>query len=245
MISEFLSGRSKSKVYLAELNGIVGVYKTNIRDTAGIVHLSSRIPFRTPEIYEIDEHSIFMEYIQGNSMKDVLQNADNHTIDVVADFILSYIDFSLSSSYGMFDFSLEVNEKISQVSKYVPSDLFTGIRTSYPRTIVHGDFTFDNLIYTDGKISMIDLSPSVFSSIHFDMNKFRQDISGMWFVRTEVDRTPWVNACNKIYNSIQTAYPMLLDDSLYKLMISRIIPYCDNHVSDRNYVLGMLGLAEG
>lgn len=242
IISEFLSGRSKSKVYLAELNGIIGVYKTNIRDTAGIVELSSRMPFRTPEIYEVDETSIFMEYIKGSSMKDTLRDADSRTIGIVSKFILSYIDFSMSSSSGMFDFSTEINDKISQVSKYVPSGLFSDIRTFHPKTVIHGDLTFDNLIYTDGNISMIDLSPTVFSSINFDINKFRQDISGMWFVRNEVDNSPWINSCNKIYNDIQYAYPTLLDDTLYHLMISRIIPYCDNHVDDRNYVLSMLGL---
>jgi RIO-like serine/threonine protein kinase len=240
IISQFISGRSGAKVYLAEKNGIVGVYKTNVKDPYGVYELSKKLPFRTPEIYDISDDSIFMEYINGRPLKDVLRDNDPIKIEIVSDFILSYVDYALNSSLGMYDFSEIINKKIEQVSEFVSTSYLSNIKTVYPTSITHGDFTFDNMIYCENEVCLIDLSPTPFTSVYFDMNKLRQDLTGYWFVRQEPSYAPWVSACNKIYSIIDTKHPSMFDDGLYNLMISRILPYCKNNDFDFNYVLNML-----
>lgn len=240
IISQFESGRSGANTYLAEKDGIIGVYKTNVKSPSKVFELSKVIPFLQPEIYHIDDNSIFMEYIDGITIKEVLYDPSPKIFSVITDYILSYIDFSLSTSTGMHDFTDIINNKILSLNDKVDIHYFKNIKTTHPFTITHGDFTFDNLIYKDGKIYMIDLSPTYFNSIYFDMNKLRQDLTGLWFVRNEKNKNLWTPTCDIIYNNIREKHPDLFDDSIYNLMISRIILYCDNNESDRNYIYNML-----
>lgn len=240
ILSEFESGRSGAKVYLAEKNGIIGVYKTNVKNPSKVIELSNRIPFLQPDIYDYNHNSIFMEYIDGIALRDVLRDPLSNIVSNLTDYILSYVDFSLSTSSGMYDFSDIINNKISSLNDKVDIQHFKNIKTVHPFTVTHGDFTFDNLIYKDGKIYMIDLSPTDFNSIHFDMNKFRQDLSGLWFVRNQDNKHLWKPTCDTIYKNIQSRHPDLFDDSIYNLMISRIIPYCSDNDFDRQFVLDSL-----
>ena len=240
ILNEFESGRSGAKVYLAEKDGIIGVYKTNVKNPLKVFELSKRIPFLQPEIYDYNHNSIFMEYIDGIMMREVLREPSISIVSHITDYILSYIDFSLSTSSGMYDFSDTINNKILSLGDKVDIRYFKNIKTVHPFTVTHGDFTFDNLIYKDGKIYMIDLSPTDFNSIHFDMNKFRQDLSGLWFVRNQDNKHLWRPTCDTIYKNIQLKYPDLFDDATYNLMISRIIPYCSNNEFDRQFVLNSL-----
>ncbi len=236
IISQFTSGRSGAKVYLAEKNGIVGVYKTDIKDPHGVAELSKKLPFRTPEIYDISDDAIFMEYINGVSIKEIIKQNESSSLNVISDFILNYIEYAFSSSEGLFDFGDVINEKINKVSSYISPNYFSNMHTIYPKSVIHGDFTFDNMIYYENEIVLIDLSPTPLSSIHFDMNKFRQDLSGYWFVRYEDDNIQWVNYCEEIYRLINDRYPSLFDDKLYNLMISRIFPYCKENTYDFEYI---------
>lgn len=241
VINQFKIGRSGAKVYLAKKNNTIGVYKTNIKNAPLVVEISKKLPFDQPEIYDYNHNSIFMEYIDGIALKHALKYPSDTVINQVTDYILSYIEYSLSTATNMnYDFSDIITSKISYLKDFVDVRHFNGIRNTNPYTIVHGDFTFDNLIYKDNKLYMIDVSPTEFNSIYYDMNKFRQDLTGLWFVRNEENKLPWKESCNKIYNKIQYHYPNIFNDIEFNLMVSRIIPYCKNDDFDKNYVLNML-----
>jgi len=241
IIRQFQTGRSGAKVYLAKKNGTIGVYKTNIKNARSVVDSSIKLPFDQPEIYEYNDNSIFMEYIDGIPLKQILKNPSSFVTNQIIDYILSYIEYSLSTTTNNnYDFSDIINRKISYLTNYVDISYFSQICHNRPNGVVHGDFTFDNLIYKNNKLYMIDISPTDFNSIYFDMNKFRQDLSGLWFVRNEKNKNAWKPTCDKIYNTIQLKYPDLFDDATYNLMISRIIPYCSGNEFDRQFILNCL-----
>ena len=240
ILNQFLSGRSGALVYLAEHNNLVGVYKTNINNTKNIAELSKKIPFPSPEIYEITEDSIFMEYIDGEPIKNVLLNSDKRIISHITNYICEYINFSLSTTDCIKDFSDVVSNKIKQLSPWISDDKFYGIPVTHPKTIVHGDFTFDNLIYRNGKIYMIDFSPTVFDSIYYDINKLRQDLTGRWFVRNEQSPDKFKLQCDTLYNNISNEFPDIFHDSTYNLMIARLLPYCEKNIYDTGYIMNMI-----
>ena len=240
ILNQFLSGRSGAFVYLAKRNDVLGVYKSNVKNTSGIIELTKKLPFASPEIYDVTESSIFMEYIDGEPIKNVLLNSDNLVVNIITDYICNYIDFSLSSSTGIKDFSDVITDKITYLSSWISENKFHGIPVNNPKTLVHGDFTFDNLIYKNGKIYMIDCSPTDFDSIYYDINKLRQDLTGRWFVRNEQSTLPYKPYCDKIYNNVNAEFPNIFHDATYNLMVARILPYCEKNVYDKEYILNMI-----
>lgn len=238
ILNKFTNGRSGASVYLAEYQGTIGVYKTGIKNVPALLELRTKIPFRTPIIYEAIGNEVFMEYIDGISVFDYLNTSEN--VSEISKYICSYIKFSFDSAIGYKDFSKEIEEKILQVSDTISPSVYDGIPRVLPNTIVHGDFTFDNLIYSNGEFVMIDLSPTQFSSIYFDINKLRQDLNGLWFARNKEITDAIVNKCKLIYYDIATEYPNLFNDSIYRLMVSRIISYCEKNSFDLNYVMNLI-----
>lgn len=241
ILKKFENGRSGSDTYLASLDGMLVVHKVGLKNADKIIDKMRCFPFNVPDVYSYTETSITMQYIDGKSIKEILKPNNLDINKMVAEFIISYIQFSLNHiEEKNFDFSQIIDQKINQVGQWVDIKNFDGIRKSLPKTLVHGDFTFDNLVYKDSKIYMIDFSLSPFSSIYFDINKLQQDLTGMWFVRDEPDPYLWRDSCSNIYKIVESKFPDIFDTKLYRLMVSRILPYCENHLDDREYVIKMI-----
>ena len=224
MISrKFTVGRSGCPVSLIKYNGHLAVLKENLANVDDILRVDFHMGLPTPKIYEYTNTSITMEYIDGISIKTYLRNANNEDLHRLIDYISRYFDYSIARSSPK-EFRPFIESKIKSLEPYGVD--ITVKNTNLLSGIVHGDFTFDNIIYRDGTFYMIDLTPSEYTGIHFDANKLRQDLSGYWFIRNEKDSSNVRAACDYIYSELSKRYSFLFDDDIYKFMFARVLPYC-------------------
>jgi hypothetical protein len=225
ILHQFLNGHSGSSVYLVEENEQLRVYKTNIKNVIGVINIHNILPFSKPKIYSYTDTEIFMEYIPGISIKTYLETATTADLDKLVDYISSYYDFCLTSSNTITDFSDIVKEKQASINNYCNGKLSFNFDTKLPYSLTHGDLTFDNLIYHNGEFYMIDISPTLWNSIHFDANKLRQDLTGLWFVRTEENKSVYQSSCKYVYDCLDKRYPNIFNDQIYKIMLGRVLMY--------------------
>ena len=236
IIQEFTNGRSGCYVALAVIDNQLGVYKSGIKNVDQYLLNSKSLPFKKPEIYSYTDTTLFMEYIPGISIKTYLDIATATDLDRLVDYISSYFDFCLNSSIENKDYSNVVLNK--QLSINSICDVVTyNFNCLLPKSITHGDFTFDNLIYYNNDFYMIDISPTDFDSIYFDANKLRQDLTGLWFVRNYNNKANYQLSCNYIYNKLKQKYSNVFNNEIYKFMLSRILPYCINHRKDYDFIM--------
>lgn len=232
----FSVGRSGCPVSLIEYKGKTAVLKENLANVNGILKVDYHMDLPTPKIYEHTDTSIIMEYINGISIKTYLAQADKDDIHRLIDYIAYYFDYAVMRSSPK-EFRPFIDQKIKSLEPYNVD--ISVKKTNLLSGIVHGDFTFDNLIYSDGKFYMIDLTPSEHTGIHFDANKLRQDLTGHWFIRNEVNTTGIKMACDSIYEALNREYSFLFDDELYKFMFARVLPYCKDE-TERDYIRNAL-----
>ena len=237
LIHQFINGRSGSSVYLARHSNLIGVYKTKIKNANTIVNSYNLLPFKKPEIYSYTDTTLFMEYIPGISIKTYLDTATVTDLDRLVDYISSYFDFCLNSSTENKDYSNIVLDKQLSINNGCNEQLTYNFNCVLPKSITHGDFTFDNLIYYNNDFYMIDISPTDFDSIYFDANKLRQDLTGLWFVRNYNNKANYQLSCNYIYNKLKQKYSNVFNNEIYKFMLSRILPYCINHRKDYDFIM--------
>lgn len=232
ILNVFTNGMSGSNVYLAKIDTQIGVLKTKIKHVDDIIKKHSLIPFDKPQIYWYTEDSIFMEYIPGVSVKQYLKTAHKSDVDKLISYICNYFDYCFSNSIDK-NYHTLLLQKSSELESPIELDLFN---TVLPCSVIHGDFTFDNLLYYNDRFYMIDIHSTPFDSIHFDANKLRQDITSGWFIRNEPNPLLWQLNCNYIYKQLDKKYPYLFNDEIYKFMLLRILPYCST-AQDRKFVI--------
>lgn len=218
-----LKGHSGANVSLYCDGSAQYVIKDNYVKARESVALLNNLPFYTPEVYEVTNDRIVMEYLNGIDMKTYLFNADNASIDKLINFISSYIDYCISVSVK-YDFVNEIQEKKTNLKRYIDlSEL--SFNTKLPQSIIHGDFTLDNIMYYKDKFYLIDANPTELNSIYFDINKLCQDLDCLWFVRNETNKLHFKLICTKIKQQLLSKYPDIFDNNIIIFMLSRILPY--------------------
>lgn len=236
VLQKFMMGRSGSSVSLVERNDTIGVLKNNIKDIDKTLDVYRSLPFSKPEIYTVEDDSIFMEYIPGITASQLLYSGEKSAVKRLLKFIIEYIDFSTSTCLDIKDYSEIIDDKIREVSKYVDPVYFKNINTEHCQAIVHGDFTFDNILYYNHKFYLIDINYTPFNSPIFDINKLRQDLTGYWFMRHRLDKASAVYFCKYIVSELKKLYPDLFDDAIYRLMIARVLPYVKDNDFEYNFI---------
>jgi hypothetical protein len=231
VLNIFTNGRSGSAVMLADINNQLGVLKTKIKHIDQMLQLHDQLPFAKPKIYWSTDDSMFMEYIPGISIKQYLKVADTAALDKLVAYICSYFNYCINTS-NLKDYRALLSRKLDSSSYTLDYNRFN---TVLPSSLIHGDFTFDNLLYYNKQFYMIDLHPTEFNSVCFDANKLQQDLTGGWFIRNEINPLAWQMSCNYIYRQLDSKYPQLFNNELYKFMLLRILPYC-NITLDRNFI---------
>jgi hypothetical protein len=231
ILNIFTNGRSGSDVVLATIDNQLGVLKTKIQHIDQMLHLHNQLPFAKPKIYWSTADTVFMEYIPGISIKQYLKVADTAALDKLVEYICSYFDYCIAASNPK-DYRLLLADKLADSSYILDYNRFN---TVLPSSLIHGDFTFDNLLYHNDQFYMIDLHPTEFNSVYFDANKLRQDLTSGWFIRDEHNTLTWQMGCNYVYRQLDRKYPNLFNDELYKFMLLRVLPYCNNAL-DRNFI---------
>lgn len=237
IIQEFTNGRSGCYVALAVIGNQLGVFKSGIKHVDHYLLNIKSLPFKIPVVYDYTDTTLFMEYIPGISIRTYLETATAADLDRLVDYISSYFDFCLNSTTEYKDYSSIVLNKQQSIEQVCNQQLTYKFNFVLPKSIIHGDFTFDNLLYYNNDFYMIDVSPTPFDSVYFDANKLRQDLTGLWFVRNYSNNANYQLSCNYIYNKLKQEYPYIFDDEIYKFMLSRILPYCTTHKKDYDFIM--------
>lgn len=216
---KFKTGRSGSEVTLHVKNGITYVRKDNIKNCEQVVYNMRNCLLPTPTVLNSDRTTIEMEYLPGITVYEYLMTAGVKELDYLVDTLLHYIEQCLINSTD-YDFAEEIQHKCNSTGVHIEFD-----NTVYPRSGIHGDLTFDNMVFYKDKFYFIDFNHTELNSIYFDVNKLRQDLDAYWFIRDIDDSICIKMQVKYIRDKLISAYPDLFDDTVYKFMLSRILPY--------------------
>lgn len=218
----FTTGRSGATVSLINHNNKTCILKTNVANADKVVEAMNKCCMPTPMVYETTDTSIVMEYLPGVSVYEYLMTTDKNGLDYFVKQIKRYINYCLENSVE-YDFKSEIKEKIKSTGVDIKFK-----NTVYPKGYIHGDLTFDNMVFYNDKLYFIDFNYTPLNSVYFDINKLRQDLDAYWFARNN-DNLDIRIRVNYIREQL---YNEMFDDTLYKFMLSRILPYVDGSDSE-------------
>ena len=221
-----LKGHSGATVSLYKDQDTYKVVKENYNKARESVEILRSLPFSTPAVYEVTDNKIVMEYISGQDMASYLLSASEREINNLIEFLSNYINWCLDNS-EQYNFNYELLDKIESIGKHINlSFLIDKLNFEMPRSIIHGDFTLENIMFANDKFYLIDANPTALNSIYFDANKLRQDIDALWFVRKEKNKLHYRIVCEKISKELKKRFNFMQNDDIMTLMLARILPYC-------------------
>lgn len=217
-----LKGHSGASVLLYDDNTVVKTGYSKARESVAILE---SLPFPTPKVYDVTDDTIVMQYVNGEDMASYLERADNERVDLLIAFIEEYFNWCLDNSIE-YTFDIELDDKVISIGEYVNVQFIAdNLKYAMPKSTIHGDFTFDNMIFVDDQFYLIDANPTNLNSVHFDGSKLRQDIDGFWFLRNRENNVNYKISCQKISEHLKSKYSFMKNNYLYSLMLSRILPY--------------------
>ena len=123
----------------------------------------------------------------------------------------------LDNSYSKFDNYLESNEFV----------------------LVHNDLHFDNIIYNNGKIKLIDFERSIYAPRDFELDILYRMIRKPWkFASEETERFTKLEDYKNIMKYIEKYYPEIIHiDNLYKrLAIYDVIYYLKQYINNPSII---------
>jgi tRNA A-37 threonylcarbamoyl transferase component Bud32 len=223
----------KVQLYLCDNKYIVVKSgSSKLKESANILLSLQNEGFNIPEIYYISDDEIHMQYLNGIDMKTYIHNANSDEIDNLINFIDSYIERSLQfkSSLIMPNIvkklkDIESRTDLTQLM-FTTSELIKKLPSSGKVGLVHGDFTLENILFYNDKFYFIDANPTDINAIEFDVNKIRQDLECLWFVRNESDIITYKIVCDKINFHLKNKWKFMNNNYILILMLLRILPYC-------------------
>lgn len=230
-----LSGHSGSEIYLMESSNGLWVRKiNNIERNFERLTTLKNLGYPVPKVYDYLNNTLDMEYIQGLDMKNYLIH---NNIQKLFEFICHTLDSFAQNSHQKYygdiyfeklkwmdncnDFPFTKHQLIDRLPKWLPQSTY------------HGDFTLENILYTDSGFHMIDPLTSEYDSYIFDIAKLRQDLECKWFIRNFDVRLD--TKLNLLQQNIIREYGPF-SDSLLILMLLRVYPYCKND-KDKQFIL--------
>lgn len=189
-----------------------------------------------------------MPYIKGLVGEDYAKNAKVSDILKLSSYLNSYFDFIKKKSLDTNMPSKIINNKINETlngsydNGFISDELKNLSENLSKKLIIkdknflipisqcHGDFTLSNIIYgVDKKIYLIDFLDTFINSFLIDYAKLIQDTFYCWSVRN-ADKNTIIK--HKIFGKIimnNIDIPNYrITDTLVKLNILRIVPYCYN-----------------
>ena len=231
-----LKGHSGATVSLYKDDEGYKVVKENYSKARESVDILNALPFNTPKIYEVTDDKIVMEYINGQDMASYLESATEEDVEKLIEFITEYINWCLNNSQYV-DFYEPVLAKVLDLGKEINLSFILKEKWSnIPMSLIHGDFTLENIMYSNGKFYLIDANPTNLNSVYFDANKLRQDIDSLWFVRHKKNKLHYKIVCDKISKKLKKRFNFMQNDTIMILMLSRILPYTKDNFT-KNFLL--------
>lgn len=179
-----------------------------------------------PKIYKSEKNILDLEYISGLDIKQFIKYKK---VDILIDFLVDVIK-NFNKSIIEKDYTPIYEKKLKWIEKSDIqinfSELIKKLPKILPKSLYHGDFTFENIIFSTDKneFYLIDPLTSDYDSFIFDLAKLRQDLESQWFIRHEKH---FLDVhLSTIQNNVFSKLGIKIDNYLLILMLLRVYPYC-------------------
>ena len=103
--------------------------------------------------------------------------------------------------------------------------------------LIHNDLHFDNIIYNNGKIKLIDFERSVYAPIDFELDIIYRMVRKPWkFANEEIEKYIRIDDYNNIMKYIKKYYPeMIMTNNLYeRLAIYDMVYFLNQYIEYPN-----------
>jgi tRNA A-37 threonylcarbamoyl transferase component Bud32 len=217
-------GFSGTKVHLYEDTEkfFVRKFDTNKRNIPRILSLKNIL--NLPKIYNIEENYYDMEYIHGLDLKNYLYvNNEEKLIKFIIDSLNKLSEKSLPKNYTSIYEKYLNKINFKNHFKFTKKDLIKKLPKVLPQTQYHGDFTLENLIFSNNKFYFIDPLESEFDSYVFDFSKLRQDLDIYWLVRDNNQHLK--EKLDYIKIILSRKFKLMNNKYLFILMLIRVFKY--------------------
>lgn len=233
-----LNGYSGSEVYLIEKNNSKIIRKiNNIDRNYERMSFLKKNGFDIPTILSKNNDILEMEYLNG---LDSIEFLKRHDFTLLQNFIINTLD-KLNKNTKDKDYSDIYKKKLNEIKnfevfKFKKDELFHKLPKILPQSNYIGDFTLDNIIFSNNKFYLIDCVTSDFDSWIFDVAKLRQDLQTKWFIRK--DKNLKFNVyMNIIQKNIIEKNMYCGNNYLLIMMLLRIYPYSTKNLEDQQFLI--------
>ena len=233
-----LNGHSGSEIYLKQFPG--GVYYVekigNTNRNVERMTLLKQLGYRVPKIYHTEDNYLMMEYIHGLDTKNYLIH---NNVNPLFNFISETID-SFSDDSVMKDYTETYHKKLSWIDNYgdmpfTKKELIKKLPSVLPQSTYHGDFTLENILYTDPGFYMIDPVTTEYDSYVFDIAKLRQDLECKWFLRNSEVKLD--TKLEILQSKLKSVYEQYINDNFLILMLLRVVEHCKKGDNNYNFLM--------
>jgi len=230
-----LKGFSGNQIFLMGKHGNFFVRKIGKidRNIERMTALSAEFP--VPKIVKFSKEAIDMEYIHGLDIKTFLKT-NNYRI--LLNFIIKILD-KFKADNIIKDYSKIYKQKLNEVELaedivFTKDELYEKLPKTLPSGQYHGDFTLENIIYSENKgFYLIDCVQIEYDSYIFDIAKMRQDLELGWFIRNE----DYFEIQTKfIQQELLEKYPEAASNYILILMLLRVYKYTTRESFERNFL---------
>lgn len=234
-----LKGHSGNKIYLLETEDCEffvhksGDIKRNVERLQELFREFYDVPF----ILNTDGETFMdMEYIHGLDMKEYLKT---NTINKLAGFITETLN-SFAKNAVLYDYTGVYHQKLDWVDSatdlpFCKDELISRLPKELPRSQYHGDFTLENLMFSEDKFIMIDAVTIEYDSYIFDIAKLRQDLECKWFLREDTLKLD-VKLRN-LQDKILERFPLAKNDYILILMLLRVYRHTQPGDSNHQFIM--------
>jgi len=191
--------------------------------------------FNVPKIINMRNDTLDMEYISGIDMKTFILR---HDVKLLANSIIETVDrFKYTSKSKNYANTYQEQLALIDCSElpFTSDELYIRLPKDLPQSLCHGDFTLENLLYSNGKFYMIDTVTGPYDSWVFDIAKMRQDIDGHWFLRD--GKTELTVQLKILHDILESAFAIAFDNNLYILMLLRVYRHCKVGTTEHRLIL--------
>lgn len=193
--------------------------------------------FPVPHVINKHHDTLDMQYIHGLDVSNyLLTHSQNKLIDFIVDIIDKFQQTSESKNYTETYVDRLTYINSDQYLPFTPAELLDRLPKQLPKSLCHGDFTLENIIYSeDGQFYMIDPVTGPYDSWIFDLAKMRQDLDAKWFIR---HKNMMIDVkLQSIKNTLKEHYAQAFDDHLYILMLLRVYVYAEPNTKEHTLLL--------
>jgi hypothetical protein len=233
-----LKGHSGNKIYLLESDNQFIVHKSgDVKRNVERLQDLFREFYDVPFILNTDGETFMdMEYIHGLDMKEYLKM---NTINKLAGFIIETLN-SFAKSSVLCDYTGVYHQKLDWVDSatdlpFSKDELISRLPKQLPRSQYHGDFTLENLMFSEDKFIMIDAVTIEYDSYIFDIAKLRQDLECKWFLRDDTLKLD-VKLRN-LQDKVLERFPLAKNDYILILMLLRVYRHTQPGDSNHQFIM--------